>query len=247
MIHSHRDGTTMTLVIDSSPHNHLAPADIITLGESLTQASYDTSLGAVIVKGNGENFCAGRVSGDDPSPEARAREFEAVLRIGRVIDTMPQIVIAAVEGRAWGLGLGLTIQSDVAIAARDSDFALPELSHGLPPLIILSYLHRFVPYKVGLEWVLSGRSIGLDELMGLGVVTRHCGRGEAYEEAADFAKQLEDRREAAMAAKVFARGAAGLLDGNTAGLSVREIVSYCSNANGQSPSSHVSVAARSAS
>jgi enoyl-CoA hydratase/carnithine racemase len=236
MIHSQRDGTIMTLVIDSPPHNDLAPADIACLGGLLSRASYDPSLGAVILKGDGANFCGGRVSGDDPNPEARAREFEAVLHIGRVIDTMPQIVIAAIEGRAWGLGLGLTIQSDIAIAAQDSDFALPELSHGLPPLIILSYLHRFVPYKIGLDWVLSGRRIEIGELVRLGVVTRDCNRGEAYDEAVGFARQLEDRREPAMAAKVFARNAAALLDGRTAGLSVREIVAYLGNAKTQSPS-----------
>ena len=229
MIRSHSDGTIITFEIDNPPHNQLAPADIVMLGDLLEQASYDSTLTAVILTGHNGDFCGGRLSGGDTARETRAREFEAVLRIGRIIDAMPQIVVAAIEGRAWGLGLGLTIQSDVAIASRDADFALPELSHGLPPMIILTYLNRFVPYKIGLDWVLSGRTVGIDELMRLGVVSRDCETGDAYREAVEFAQQLTDRSEPAKAAKLFSRQAAALVDGTIADRGVREIVAFLCN------------------
>ncbi len=50
-----------------------------------------------------------------------------------------------VEGKAFGFGCGFSTQCDVTIAGDGAVFALPEMSHKLPPLIVLSYFGKFVP------------------------------------------------------------------------------------------------------
>jgi enoyl-CoA hydratase/carnithine racemase len=99
-------------------------------------------------------------------------------------------VVTAVEGEALGFGFGLTAQSDYAVAAEDAVLALPEMSHGLPPLIVLSYLFRFVPYKRAFELALTSRRIGAQEAKEAGVVTEVVAPGQAVPRAMAVARMM---------------------------------------------------------
>ena len=68
----------------------------------------------------------------------------------------------------------------------------PSLGLAAPPLIVLSYLFRFVSYKRGFELSLSSREISAADAEGYGIVTSVVPPGAALAEAlrvADFAIQ----------------------------------------------------------
>ena len=54
-------------------------------------------------------------------------------RVFRLIEDLPQVTVAAIEGVAFGGGLELALACDIRVARSDSQFALPELALGTTP------------------------------------------------------------------------------------------------------------------
>jgi enoyl-CoA hydratase/carnithine racemase len=122
--------------------------------------------------------------------------------------------IAAVEGRAFGFGCGFATQCDITVAAENAVFALPEMSHRLPPLIVLSYFGKFVPLKKAFELALTSREFGAAEAERLGVVTEITAPGRAFERAVAFGRMVAglDPNSVRLLRR-YARRVAGLSDG----------------------------------
>lgn len=112
---------------------------------------------AVVLRGSQGCFCAGgditifkeslsTASPTDGSRDPLAiknRQFgEFLLRL----QAIPQVLIAVVEGVAFGGGLGLVSVTDVALCHADSRFALSETGLGITP----SQIAPFVVQRVGL-------------------------------------------------------------------------------------------------
>lgn len=54
------------------------------------------------------------------------------------IETLPKIVIAAVNGYAFGFGLEITLSCDLVIASDRARFSLREMNHGLLPAVTVT-------------------------------------------------------------------------------------------------------------
>jgi len=105
---------------------------------------FDTSVRAVVLRGEGRAFCAGedlKPETDDvqerhPGRSAAERTHIAYERARycferwKVIDQLPQPVIAALHGYCLGAGLELAMLADVRVAAADAIFALPQVTLG---------------------------------------------------------------------------------------------------------------------
>ena len=157
--------------------NMLDPAAAGALAQALRELAGDRDLKAVVLRGAGADFCAGREASPPPAGRSRtALEVREVLEgIGRAntaLLAVPVPTIAAVRGRALGFGCGLVIRSDVVLAAAGTRLGFPEILGDLPPTIILSYLGRVAPRKKAFELVISGREFGPEEGERLGIVTR---------------------------------------------------------------------------
>jgi len=157
--------------------NMLDPAAAGALAQALRELAGDRDLKAVVLRGAGADFCAGREAPPPPAGRSRtALEVREVLEgIGRAnaaLLAVPVPTIAAVRGRALGFGCGLVIRSDVVLAAAGTRLGFPEILGDLPPTIILSYLGRVAPRKKAFELVISGREFGPEEGERLGIVTR---------------------------------------------------------------------------
>ena len=157
--------------------NMLDPPAADALTQALKELAGDRDLKAVVLRGAGADFCAGR---EAPPPSAggsrtalQVREvLEGIGRANAALLAVPVPTIAAVRGRALGFGCGLVIRSDVVLAAAGARLGFPEIMGDLPPTIILSYLGRVAPRKKAFELVLSGREFGPEEGERLGIVTR---------------------------------------------------------------------------
>lgn len=156
--------------------NVLDPPAADALTQALRQLAANRDLKAVVLRGAGADFCAGR---EAPPPGGRARTplevrevLEGIARANAALQAVPVPTIAAVRGRALGFGCGLVIRSDIVLAAEGARLGFPEIAGDLPPTIILSYLGRVAPRKKAFELVISGREFGPDEGERLGIVTR---------------------------------------------------------------------------
>src|ERR1019366_7493497 len=85
---------------------------------------------------------------------------------------MTKPVIAAVQGRALGLGCGLATACDVVLARDDAQFGYPEVRLGLVPAMVMNMLRRSVGEKHAFDLVASARLIGAEESARIGLVSR---------------------------------------------------------------------------
>ena len=138
-------------------------------------------------------------------------DLEPILAMNARLESYPLPLIAAVEGVAFGFGFGLATLCDVTVVGEGATFALTELAHGIPPLIVLSYFFRFVPYKVGLDLALTGRELDAEAALGLGLATSVCATGSALAAARKTADHIAATDpEAVRLLRRFARDQAAL-------------------------------------
>lgn len=105
---------------------------------------FDSSVRVVLLRGEGQAFCAGedlKPDTDDveerhPGRSAAERTMLAYERAKlcferwAAVDQLPQPVVAAIQGYCLGAGLELAMLADIRLAATDAIFALPQVTLG---------------------------------------------------------------------------------------------------------------------
>lgn len=154
----------------------------------------DATIRAVILTGAGERSF---VAGADIKEMAGLSQDEgrAFGELGHAtpnrIAAMPQPVIAAVNGFAFGGGCELALASDFRIASENAQFAQPEVSLGIPPGWGGSQrLPRLVGPGLAADLILTGRRIRADEALRIGLVNQVVPLAELLPTALDLAGQI---------------------------------------------------------
>jgi enoyl-CoA hydratase len=147
------------------------------------------SLRVGILTGAGGTFCSGMdlkafLGGEFPTIPGRG--------FGGLVEAPPQKpLIAAIEGYALAGGFELSLACDLAVAADDSKFGIPEAKRGLCAAAGgLVRLPRVAPYRVAMEMALTGDFISAARAYELGLVNRVVGKGEALAGAVALAKSI---------------------------------------------------------
>ena len=136
---------------------------------ALNQAAGKADL--LILTGDGADFTVGR-DRNEPKTGSPFDTFSKVSAVNQAMAAFPGIIVAAIQGRAFGLGVGLTMRSDIAIASADARFKLDEVAHGIPPLFIMEAIVDHLVPKRALDIVLSGREFGAEEALNMGLLSR---------------------------------------------------------------------------
>jgi enoyl-CoA hydratase/carnithine racemase len=170
--------------------NFLDTQALLQLAESVSRLRDKSTMRALIITGQNGTFCGGRIGAKGLTRASDvAEDLNTILKVNAAFNALSVPVIAAIEGQAFGFAFGLTAQADYAVAAENALFALPEMSHGMPPLIVLSYLFRFVPYKRAFELALTSREISAQEAAAAGIVTDIAKPGTALDRAMEIARK----------------------------------------------------------
>jgi isohexenylglutaconyl-CoA hydratase len=152
------------------------------------------TLRAVVMRGAGGHFCAGGDIKDmararmAPAPEqpggpddpmvAGNRKFGTMLS---VIETVPQAVIAVIEGAVMGGGFGIACVADVSLALADAKFRLPETSLGIPPAQIAAFIVRRIGLTQARRFAVTGGRLDGREAQRIGIVHEVYEDSEALE------------------------------------------------------------------
>ena len=188
-------GRVATVTLDRPEAlNAISTELALELAAALEPLATDPGVRAVVLTGAGERaFCVGadlkqRAGLDDHGwfvqREAFRRGFAAVRRC-------PLPTVAAVSGFALGGGTELAISCDLVGAAEDATFGLPEVRLGLVPAGGgTQLLARRVGRSVARDLVLTGRRVGAEEALRLGLADRVVPRGEALAAATALAAEL---------------------------------------------------------
>jgi enoyl-CoA hydratase len=162
---------------------------------------FDSEIRVVILTGAGKGFCAGhdlRAAGSpawvSPSlgPAQTARAVMAKLgTIPVAIRTLPQPVIAAVNGAAAGAGYSIALATDLCIAARSAKFVNAFHNAGTGHELGFSYLlPRLVGYQRAAEILLTGRAVHAEEAAAIGMILKSVEDDRLAEEALALADQI---------------------------------------------------------
>ncbi len=137
----------------------------------------DPAVRVVTLTGEGDDFCAG--ADLQALQEMLAEGLKAHLldaqALGKVFITMRTIqkpVIGIIRGRALAGGAGLATACDIVLAHADATFGYPEVRVGFVPAMVMTMLRRAVGEKRAFDLVATGRSVGADEALAMGLVSR---------------------------------------------------------------------------
>ncbi|HVY54002.1 MAG TPA: enoyl-CoA hydratase-related protein, partial [Gammaproteobacteria bacterium] len=137
----------------------------------------DEDVRVVVLKGNGDHFCAGadidwmlklsqssfELSRDD------ARNFACLLS---QMYLFPKPIITLVQGSVLGGGLGLLACSDIVIAAHEASFCFSEVKIGLVPAVISPYIISILGEHKARYYFLTAERFNAAEAYQIGLVHR---------------------------------------------------------------------------
>jgi len=145
------------------------------LEERIAAAEGDRALRVVVLTGAGDSFCAGADLKERAGmSEGEVREFLADLRRTlRAIERSSKVFLAAINGPAFGGGTELSLACDLRLIAPHARMALTETRLAIiPGGGGTQRLSRLAGMGVAKDLILTGRAIGAEEALRLGVVNR---------------------------------------------------------------------------
>ncbi len=172
-----REGGVATVTLDR-PELRNAFDDVLAtkIRETFMELSVDVSVRVIVLKGSGDFFCAG---GDlawmkqqfDADHITRVLEASHLAAMLRCLDELPKLLIAVIEGSAFGGGVGLAAVCDIVLAAPDAKFALTETKLGLIPATIAPVLLRRIGLANIRRFALNACPFGAVEAQSIGLIS----------------------------------------------------------------------------
>ncbi len=178
----------------NSPENEnkLTISGMQELTSVFKEAETSRSCKAVVLAAEGELFCGGGALGDFRQQDSMAIvEFsKSFIDLHTTIYALSKLVIAAVCGEVKGGGFNLVEVCDLAVAADNATFAIPEILAGLAPMLALVGVTQVYPRKKVMELALLGESIDAKEAQNIGLVNWVVKQEDVLASACQVAQRL---------------------------------------------------------
>lgn len=147
------------------------------LKAAFTKAGNDASVKVIILRANGEAFCAGADLAylqqlQKFTYEENLADSRNLMQLYHLVYTLPKVVIAQVEGHALAGGSGLVTVCDFSIAIPEAKFGYTEVRIGFIPAIVSVFLVRKIGEGKAKDLLLTGRLISAEEASNLGMISR---------------------------------------------------------------------------
>ena len=171
LVLSRREGAILTLTLNRPEKSNSLHPDMVTqLSAALNSAEADNALSVVVITGAGSSFCAGLdldllVSW---TTDQKLSYLDSVTKIFRRIWSLPQPVIAAVNGAAIAGGFDLAAFCDIRLASNQAIFGQAEINIGLTQII--HPLYKSIGLARAKELAMTGQNISAEEAFRIGLV-----------------------------------------------------------------------------
>lgn len=185
-------------------HNALHPALMAELSELCQTLAKLTDVRVVILDAQGKNFCAGadlewmRSQVNNPF-EQNKEDAIALGTFFHTLSTLPQPLIAAVQGKVFGGGLGLLACCDIVVAADDAQFCFSEVKLGLIPATITPYIIRKIGYSFARSLFVSAERFDAKTAQRIGLLHHITPTNALAQFTLEYAQQLKQNGRLAMA------------------------------------------------
>jgi len=178
------DGGVMTVVFDrADKKNAITQAMYTALAEATERAKVDDAVRVVLFRSEGDSFSAGNDIADFialGSQSSGDLVEMGVFRFLKALADLDKPAVAAVRGRAVGIGLTLLLHCDMVVVAEDALLSVPFVNLALAPeaassLLLpatighqrafeLFSLGEAIDGKTALAWGLANRAVAADQV-----------------------------------------------------------------------------------
>ena len=172
-INTRRDGHVAIVSFARPPYNFADLALIEGLGEAFAAADADPEVRSIVLRSDGEVFCAGAdLANANPVVNAAGEGARNPFYVAAArLFAGKKPVVAAIQGAAVGAGLGLALVADFRIAAPEAKFVANFVALGFHPGFgISAVLERVVGRQRALLMNLTARRIRADQAADWGLV-----------------------------------------------------------------------------
>lgn len=168
-------GNIGVLTFCNPPYNFLTFASMSDLNRQLALMSDDHDVHVVVLRSDTPGYFAAHADLEDLDRLAARSLTEPgafTLALGRV-ESMPQPVIAAIDGQAWGGGLELALACTLRWASENANFRMLETSLGMiPGAGGTQRLPRLIGLAAAAEVILGGETMTADKALHIGLIGR---------------------------------------------------------------------------
>jgi enoyl-CoA hydratase/carnithine racemase len=157
---------------------------------ALEQARRDPAIGACVVTGRGDTFClGGDWQGAGATTAGRMEFARAFIDMHQAFARLGKPLVAAVNGNAHAGGFSVLVACDLAVAADDATFGLPETTSGLFPFLALAAVKDALPKKLLFDIVYNARLMAPEEALRLSLVNEIAPRAAVLDRAVAVAEK----------------------------------------------------------
>lgn len=171
------------------------------LKQAFDKAAEDTSAKVIVLRANGEAFCAGadleylqRLQ--KFSYEENLQDSNHLKELFLKIYTHPKIVLAQVQGHALAGGCGLATVCDFVVSVPNAKFGYTEVKIGFIPAIVTVFLLRKLGEAKAKEMLLSGELFSADQVLQAGLINHVVQVGDLEQHVLQLAKKLVETNSA---------------------------------------------------
>ena len=169
---------------------------------ALNDVARDGKTRVVILRGAGENFCAGAdIRVEKNCTLVEYREFVSDIQdLTRALQNMDAVSIAAIQGYCLGGGSEIACACDLRVASEDARIGFPEVAIGLTTTSGMTHL---LPRVIGMarakEMMLTGDALEAQTAERIGLVNRVVARELLDATAMQLAEKIKSRAPLAVA------------------------------------------------
>ncbi|MEO0974818.1 MAG: enoyl-CoA hydratase/isomerase family protein, partial [Pseudomonadota bacterium] len=161
------DPTIAVVVIDNPPVNGISNAVRAGLAEQLARAEQAAAVRAIVITATGEHFLTGQDVREFGHPVVGPSLRELIEQMESI--RLPLVVVA--PGPALGGGMELMLCADRRVVAPRATLGFPEVKYGLlPGAGGTQRLPRLIGAHAALELMVSGKPVGAERALALGLV-----------------------------------------------------------------------------
>ncbi|MEO3807813.1 crotonase/enoyl-CoA hydratase family protein [Sphaerisporangium sp. B11E5] len=190
-IHVRRSGAVTTVVIDRPEVRNAVDGPAAAALAAAFREFEASDASVAVLWGDGGTFCSGADLHAIGTERGNRTAEDGDGPMGPTRMRLSKPVIAAVEGYAVAGGLELAIWCDLRVAARDATFGVFCRRFGVPLIDGGTVrLPRLVGAGRAMDMILTGRAVGAEEALAIGLADRVVPPGQAREAAEKLAAEL---------------------------------------------------------
>ena len=193
LIRNDEDGITTLTLNRPDSGNSLSHSLVEQLQKTFSSIASDPSVHVVILTAKGRLFCTGHDLNESINTTQAEDKRAANIACAKMLQSMlslPQPIIAKVQGIATAAGCELVATCDLAIASESSEFATPGVNIGLWCLSPQVAVSRTISTKHAMQMLLSGKLIKAETAAQFGLINEAVPEAMLDDRVQDLAEDI---------------------------------------------------------